>query len=158
VANYSEHFLQAKKNMGFLSRVNSTTPESWDWQVTVSYYIAVHVMNGHLAKTADLHYNTHEKVKVALSSPTSVCRIPDEIYTSYVKLEGLSRRARYLCHEDSINAGNQHFTYDKHLKKAVKNLDKILIHFDNLYEIGFDRVEISCAELKNSSLRYFKCT
>lgn len=157
MAGFDGHINQSKKNFKTLSLINKSAPESWDWQVTISYYVAVHIVNAHLAQCADLHYKTHESVKNALFKDTSIAKIPEEIYTSYVKLEGLSRRARYLCHENSgDNIENTHFTYDKHLKRALKYLDKVLDYFKSKYGIEFDIIDIDCIELKNESLKYFQ--
>jgi hypothetical protein len=155
VAKFEEHINQAKKNLMTLQSVSQKVPDSWDWQVTMCYYTAVHLMNGHLAKIADLHYSTHEKVKNALYLDLSPGKIPDEIYTAYVKLEGLSRRARYLCHEDSASSEN-HLTYDRHLKKSIQKLDIILDFFKSKYGIDFPVVELDCIELKGKTYNCFK--
>jgi hypothetical protein len=112
-------------------------------------------MNGHIAKVSDLHYRTHKDVKIALFTQMSPCKIDEEIYTSYVKLEGLSRRARYLCHEDSASVEN-HFTYDKHLRKALTRLDKIISYFNSRYNVGLPVIELNCIEIRNSNLVNFK--
>lgn len=155
MAIHEEHVTQAKKNLHTLQAVSLTVPDSWDWQVTIAYYVAVHLMNSHLAAVSDLHYRTHEAVKNALYNPLSPCKIPDEVYTSYVKLERLSRRARYLCHEDS-NSTDRHFTYDKHLKKALLRLDVIINYFNEIYQCNIEPIEIDCIELSNLALVNFK--
>jgi hypothetical protein len=160
VASYEAHIDQAKKNLSFLVEINSKPSLHWDWEVTVCFYIAVHIANAHLAKVANLHYRTHESVKIALSpNPLSITQLPEDIYLSYAKLEGLSRRSRYLCHNEpkKNDAETAFFTYEKHFSKAVKNLDKFLNHFSNLYGISFGNPLIKCADLdKNSSLVIFK--
>ncbi|MFI5136565.1 MAG: hypothetical protein ACHQIM_01975 [Sphingobacteriales bacterium] len=156
MANFDDHIRQAKGNLSILSEFNNKIANGWDWQVTIAYYIAVHLMNAHLAKKANLHYKTHEQVKNALFSATSVGKIPEDVYLSYVKLEGLSRRSRYLCHEN--NAGLEslpYLTYDKHFKKALKNLDRILKFFDGEYKISFKAINIDCIEVKDDKLIYF---
>lgn len=160
MASYEAHIDQAKKNLSFLVEINSNSSTHWDWQVTVSFYVAVHVANAHLARVADLHYRTHEAVKIALSpNPLSLTQLPEDIYLTYAKLEGLSRRSRYLCHNEFKN-GDEHtafFTYEKHFCKAIKNLDKFLNHFNQLYKINFGSHLIKCADLnKNSNLTVFK--
>lgn len=159
MATFEEHLKQAKNNLAFLVQTNSASANFWDWQVTVSFYVAVHVINAHLAKVANLHYRTHEDVKNAINpyNLMSAGKIPEDIYLAYAKLEGLSRRARYLCHDDFGNRENRaFFTYDKHLAKAVKNLDKILFYFSDTFSVAFNRSIIKCADLSaKSDLKIF---
>ena len=156
MAGFDDHIRQAKGNISILSEFNQKILNGWDWQVTISYYVAVHLMNAHLAKKANLHYKTHEQVKNALFNDLSVAKIPDDIYTGYVKLEGLSRRSRYLCNETSTDQMELTFlTYDKHLKKALKNLDKIILYMSKEYNITFNKVNIDCIEIKDESLAFF---
>lgn len=156
MAEFDEHVAQAKRNLSILYDVHLKVSDSWDWQVTIAYYAAVHLMNAHLAKRLNLHYNTHEKVKNALFKQLSPCKIPDDIYAAYIRLEGLSRRARYLCHENGDNSTDEHLTYDRHLKKSLTNLDRILTYFNKLYRIEFQVFSLDFIEIKNSSLNYFK--
>src|SRR5690606_26414230 len=124
------------KNVEVLQGINNNVPESWDWQVTTSFYSAVHLVNAHLAAVADLHYRTHNDVKVALYKETSLAKVPDAIYLSYTKLELLSRRARYLCSDDP-NADVSHgfLTHDKHLRKALHHLDVLITYFSEKYKL-----------------------
>ena len=150
MASFDEHINQAKRNLAFLIEVNSNNNSNWDWQVTICFYIGVHLINAHLARIGNLHYRNHEDVRNAISpvSTLSVCQLPQDIYLSYVKLEGLSRRARYLCNENfQITDTRQFLTYDKHFAKAIKNLDRILIHFKNTYKINFNSPQITCIDL-----------
>ena len=152
MADYQAHINQAKRNLIIFSNLSKKVPDSWDWQVTSCYYVAVHLMNAHLAKTANLHYKTHDKVKLALYDTMSTCKIPDEIYTAYVKLENLSRRARYLCHDDPkllMDSDKPFFTYDKHVKKAINQLDRLLLFYSSKYSENFGITEVDCIEIKN---------
>ncbi|MEO7046837.1 MAG: hypothetical protein ABI091_16160 [Ferruginibacter sp.] len=153
MASFEEHIQQAKKNLSFLTVTNLHSQSSWDWQITICYYVCVHIVNAHIAKTADLHYRTHEAVKNALNphSALSICKIPQDVYLSYAKLESLSRRARYLCHDDKINP-NKHaqFTYDKHFARAIRHLDKIISYFKGLYEFEIEMQKINCPELSKA--------
>ena len=139
MASFDDHISQAKGNLTFLTGVNLNFNSNWDWQVTICFYVAVHLMNGHLAKKANLHYRTHNDVKNGINphNPTAVYKVPEDIYLAYCKLEGLSRRARYLCHEEATagTEGQTHVTHDKHFAKAVKNLDKILVYFKDQYRL-----------------------
>ena len=160
MATFNEHINQATKNLQFLVETNSNNSIHWDWQVTVCFYVGVHLINCHLAKIANLHYRTHADVKNAINphNSLSISTLPEPIYLSYAKLEGLSRRARYLCHDDFQNRDtNGFFTYDKHFSKAVKNLDIILDYFKCLYSLNFDNLYIKCEDLNiNSAQKIFK--
>lgn len=160
MASFQNHIDQAKKNVAFLLQSNSNKNEHWDWQITISFYIGVHIVNAHIAKVADLHYRTHEDVKNALNqfSTLSLCKIPEDIYVDYARLEGLSRRARYLCHDDYANKGTQaFFTYDKHFGKAIKCLDRVLDYFNTQYDLGLKELKIVCPDLTSKTpLKIFK--
>lgn len=158
MASFENHIAQSKSNIKFLLQTNKSGREFWDWQVTTCFYVAVHLVNAHIAKVADLHYNTHENVKNVLNphNPMSVCKVPEDVYLDYAKLEGLSRRSRYLCnHERNGNSGNAYMTYDKHFAKAIKQLDRLITYFNRIYKIDFGNYEISCEELKKVPLTNF---
>ena len=53
MADFQAHITQAKKNLQVLSEISLQINNSWDWQVTCSYYTAVHLMNAHLAYTVN---------------------------------------------------------------------------------------------------------
>lgn len=157
MADFNNHISQAKRNISFLSNINSSCNEYWDWQVTVCFYVAVHVINAHLDKSAGLHYKTHEDVKNAINpkNQLSISSVPDNVYISFTKLLNLSRRSRYLIHDEHKNdASITHFTHDVHLKKALFHLDVILKHFSNKYSIEFEKTCMACGPL-NNSLEYF---
>jgi hypothetical protein len=121
--------------------------------------VAVHIVNAHLAKVANLHYRTHEDVKNAINphNALAVCKIDEANYLAYAKLEMLSRRARYLCHDDPNNRGtNAHFTHDRHFAKAIRCLDKILYLFSNMYGITIIKPAVECQDLsKAENLKFF---
>ena len=153
MASFDEHINQATRNLLFLTETNLKNQSFWDWQVTVSFYVAVHLVNAHLAAVGNLHYRTHEDVKNAINphNPLALCQIREEIYLCYAKLEGLSRRARYLCNDNLKDASIAvHFTYDRHFAKAIKNLDKLLEYFTAVYGFSFPKPKVTCADLSAS--------
>jgi hypothetical protein len=163
MANFVEHITQAKSNLDILTHTNKTKNNAWDWQVTMCFYVAVHLVNGHLAKKQNLHYTSHKQVNHAISPYKSIAigtEFPDELYKAYIKLQNLSRRSRYLCIEKDINVNEEtcHFTYDKHLKKALAQLDKIMQYIQQEHSITFSTNKIDCVGIKNISLAYFKYT
>jgi hypothetical protein len=159
VADFNEHITQCKTNLSFLVDVNSKNQNKyWDWQVTICYYTAVHIINAHLATTANLHYRTHEQVKDAIyhGNSMSLCAIPEQQYLAYAKLEGLSRRSRYLCNPESPD-NIAFLTFDKHFAKAIKNLDILLTYFSNKYHVNFGNPVVRCLDLNSKTpLNIFK--
>lgn len=93
MASFDSHILQAKNNLDFLLAINLINNINWDWQVTIAYYVGVHIVNAHIIGTSNMHYRAHHEVKNELYNDAE---IPEDIYLAYAKLEGLSRRARYL--------------------------------------------------------------
>ena len=113
--------------------INEKSIEFYDWKVTVAFYTSVHIINAHLAKTIDQHYQRHCDAELALN-PENVCspsKIEMDIYVSYKKLHNLSRRSRYLIHEDSKNrvAERPHYISENHFNKAKNRLKEIIAYF-----------------------------
>ena len=159
MASYKDHINQANNNLRFLESINLKIGLFWDWQVTVCFYTAVHLINAHISNKSNQHYRSHELVNNAINpfNQTSITKLSEEEYTSYIKLQNLSRRARYLVHEDSSNKAQKAFlTYDKHFSKAIKHLDRLLIYISNEYKENFDKVSLNCIELKSTNLKNFK--
>lgn len=153
MASFDEHINQCKSNLLFLSETNSKINSYWDWQVTISFYAAVHLVNAHIAKAANLHYRTHEDTKNALNpySKLSVCKVPEEIFTTYGKLENLSRRSRYMCSDTANMPNNVAFrTNAKHFARAIRYLDKLLEYFKGKYGIEITKYKIVCPELSKA--------
>lgn len=157
MADFQAHIQQANRNLSVLSGINKHIKDSWDWQVTCCYYVAVHLMNAHIAKTVNLHYKTHVEVKKAIYNDLWPCKVSDDVYTSFASLENLSRRSRYLCN-DLLNKNDDnlaYLTFDVHLKKALNKLDKIISYFSTLHNIKFENIDIDCIEIKGSKLGNF---
>jgi hypothetical protein len=159
LAKYEEHLLQAKRNLRFLATINNSIEDCHDWQVTVCFYTALHLVNAHLTKYG-LQYRKHRDVNFALNftNPGSPARLPEDQYISYTALQSLSRRSRYLVNEKDQNlAANQAFlTYDKHLARALRHLNILLVHFAALYTIELKTLNVKCSEIKLNELKYFK--
>jgi hypothetical protein len=160
LASFESHIYQAKRNLNFLVSINESQRDYWDWQVTVCFYVNVHLVNAHLARVGELHYRTHEDVKNAINpfNALAIGRVSEDIYLAYAKLEGLSRRSRYLCHDDpKVKETGTYPTYDKHFAKAVKQLDKLLFYFSELYTLDFGNPAVSCLDLSTRTpLAVFK--
>lgn len=158
MARYEDHIQQATRNLHFLESINSSVPDCYDWQVTVCFYTALHLVNAHLSKY-DLQCRKHKDVNYALNfeNRTSPARLPEDGYVAYMALQSLSRRSRYLVSEkDGQLAGTTaHFTYDKHLVRSLRHLNRLMEHFDALYKTGINPIRIRCAEMKLHELKFF---
>jgi len=100
MASFESHIDQTNRNLKFFREIN-TKSDFFDWQVTALYYSAIHLMNAHIAKIGNLHYQSHSELKKALNPdyPLSIGKIPESIFDHYISLEKLSRRARLLSNE-----------------------------------------------------------
>lgn len=147
MAIYKEHLAQAKSNLQFLGLINTNCSSHIDWQVTTCFYTAVHLINGFLAQESNLHFNSHDRVKDAVS-PDSInagTKLDEQTYLAYVKLRNLSRRSRYLCNADNPqeDVEKAHFILEKHFVKAFVHLDKLMNYFYAKYGDAYTVTSIS---------------
>jgi len=158
VALFDEHVAQAKSNLRFLETVNQVIENYCDWQVTICFYTAVHLVNAHLTKHS-LHYRQHKDVNYALNPEVavSVSKLPIQEYEAYIGLQRLSRRSRYLVNEkgSNISSSQGFLTYDKHLARAIRNLDKLLAYFSSKYDLDIGSISFKCVDLaRGEQLRH----
>lgn len=156
MASFSQHIKQANKNIEFLKSINRLDTPNWEWQVTVCFYVAVHIVNAHIAKKEDKHYRSHKKVNDAINPYTqlSISKVSEDCFVAYKTLQSLARRSRYLCHEvESVSSEGAYFTEERHFKKSLKNLDMVMSYFAGLHEIEFDLVRLK-GEKHSLSLNY----
>ena len=155
MAKYEDHIVQAERNLRFLGAINTSVQDCYDWQVTVCFYTALHFVNAHLSKFG-LQYRKHKDVNYALnfSNAFSPAKLPEDQYIAYTALQSLSRRSRYLVNEKdyNLNSPQAFLTYDKHLAKALRHLNTLLVYFD----IKSDGVTVKCSEINFGELKYFK--
>ena len=157
MATFTEHIQQAKRNLAFLQHVNHTIPDSIDWQVTVTFYTALHFINAHLSNSG-LQYRRHTDVKDALNpySRLSVSKLPEDEYTAYISLQSLSLRARYLASEkdNNLNATAAFFSRDKHLAKSLRHLETLIVFFADKYGIDLNAIKLKCEDYRGEQARY----
>ncbi len=147
---YQDHINRTISNLTFLEKVNASHSDYFDWEVTICFYSALHLVNAHLAKF-NLQYRKHKDVKDILNPFTlSPAKLPQDEYSAYVALQSLSRRARYLVNERDNNLGSNqaYFTYDKHFGKALRHLNLLMDYFDDKYTLGLPTLKIACSEIK----------
>lgn len=162
MGTFFEHIQQAKDNLQFLSNISTTIDNCWDWQVTVCFYSALHLINAHIVEKTKSNYLTHNKVGEIINpyNHLSVARLDETTYLSYQKLLHLSRRSRYLLGENyQSEVGlikKACKTHSIHLKKSIHHLEKIIEFVNQTYKEDFPSVEIKCIDLKSLSFNYFK--
>ncbi|MBN8823366.1 MULTISPECIES: hypothetical protein [unclassified Spirosoma] len=151
-----EHIAQANRNLDFLEQANQSLNPFWDWQVTAAFYVGVHLINAHLAQKSGLSFRSHQQVDEAINpfNQLSLTKLSETNYLAYDKLQGLARRARYLCNEDRANkVASAHFTYDKHFARAIRNMDILISFIEKEYNVTLKRIAVKCIELKKGSLQ-----
>jgi hypothetical protein len=158
--SFNSHLDQVLKNLKALEYVNSKQ-DFWDWQVTICFYTAVHLINFHLDKLCNMHYNSHVETETAINPAklTSPTKLDDDTYTSYMSLKNLSKRSRYLCHEnkDINDTTMAYYTYEKHFSKAIYHLDKVIKYVDVKYSLKILKTKVIFNSMKlNSEVQYFK--
>ncbi len=162
MANFDEHINHSKKNLDYLSKINFHINERWDWQVTVCFYTALHLMNAHIVKKTLKNYLSHNQVEDILNPYTlSPARLDETTFLSYIKLSQLSRRSRYLLSENFTKTDDiQHasITHSPHFKKAIHHLDVIIKYINVNYNNSISSTNISCLDLKGRTFENFKIT
>lgn len=148
---FPDHIDQANSNLRFLNHLNESSKESefFDWKVTVCFYSSLHIINAYLAEKG-LHYRTHIDVRNNINpeNQTSISRIDEEYYLAYLKLEQLSRRARYLVNQGNSDSSKASHTYSKHYAKALRHLNT-MIKFGVTFEARFFKPVVVCQEMKD---------
>ena len=161
MAKYIDYINQAKSNLSFLNQIHSTSNGHIDWQVTVCFYVGVHLVNAYLVKERGMSFNSHTETFDAINfvNVVSPVRFTEEDYLAYRKLYNLSRRSRYICTDADKLKGQDdsvaYLTYDKHLGRSVKSLDKLLQLINNKYKEEFDKIEVNILDLKKTELSFF---
>jgi len=158
MANFADHISQSRKNLSFLQEINSLSVHYRDWDVTVCYYVAVHLVNSHIASVSNLHYRKHEEVANALNPYhiLSLTKVPETVYLAYTQLQNLSRRSRYLISENMSNRSiDANITYDKHFKRALVYLETLLTFVESTYSQKFEKINIHCNEARTIPFNHF---
>jgi hypothetical protein len=165
MATFVDHIEQSKRNVVFLSKINSTLDNCWDWQVTVCFYTALHLINAHIASKTNSNYLSHYQVEKIINpfNDSSPACLDDNVYKSYTKLFQLSRRSRYLVGENNQSSGSTIIqpgksTHSLHLRKSIHHLDLIIDFVKLNYSVEFPNVEIVCKDLNGLTFKNFQIT
>lgn len=162
MGTFKEHIQQSQNNIRFLSKISTGLDDCWDWQVTVCFYSALHLINAHVVNKFYANYLSHSKVDEIINPYNflSLAKLDKKIYISYIKLFQLSRRSRYLLSEnfkkgEKLKVQIASATLSKHFKKAIFHLDIIINFIKNDYDESFEKVDIKCIDLEGLSFENF---
>lgn len=157
---FSDHIDQAKRNLEFLQFINHGEAKHIDWQVTVCYYVAVHLINAHLS-LHNMQFRKHVDVKDAINpkNPASIkngTALNEKEYLAYIKLQSLSRRSRYLVSEkdNNLNTDSAFLTHNVHYGRALRHLNCLINYFNTEHHTDIKPIKIVCDEIKHGELNY----
>lgn len=159
MANFEAHIQQAASNLSFLEEVNKHSDTRFDWQVTIVFYTALHLINAHIAKKINKNYLSHKQVSEILDfeNQMSLARVNKETFLAYDKLYRLSRRSRYLLRDNYNRAQDiqeNSLTYGVHLRKAVRHLNMVMGYMHEEYQVVFSKPTLTCVDFKNEDLGF----
>lgn len=160
MTDFLVYIKQARNNLNFLSKISYSCSDYCDWQVTVSFYVGVHLVNAHLTKKIQTTYRSHKKTFDALNfaCETSPSMLPQSVFLAYRHLYNLSRRSRYLCSDADLPDNSRPFmTYSKHLKRSINHLNTLIEYIESNYGEKFDVTNLDLIEIQGRvDLKYFK--
>jgi hypothetical protein len=135
MASFSDHILQAEHNLAYLRQIiHQLHPRNLSWEVTVCYYVAVHLVNAHIESQLKVSYQSHDRIKKALFYDRhSSARISKQAFDTYNQLTRLSRIARYLF--DSQTALTPVQITQQHRADAELYLNRLIAYFNGLYAL-----------------------
>jgi len=159
MVSFEEHLQQAKSNLSALRVMLDT--DHFDWQVTISFYVALHLLSAHMAFQG-VHVSTHKKARdnlLSLAEKNNV-KADSDIFSYYDMLEGLSREARYLHNGESPKNAPVQALFVKHGKAsdALRSLNNIMIYFSRKYEADFETTKVKSPQVAKAlghSVQYF---
>ena len=162
MGTFKDHIDQSRSNLAFLSNISLKIQNCWDWQVTVCFYSALHLINAHIVQKTGLNYLSHSKVDEVINpyNRLSVAKLDENTYVSYHALYQLSRRSRYLLNEnhasiDSSGITKASITYSRHFSKAIRHLEVIIDFMKKKHSYTTSKINIKCVDLNGRSFNNF---
>ncbi len=160
MANFSDHVSQAKKNIEVLKGLNKDSQFEHEWQITVAYYVALHLLHAFIADKSDLHPTNHNYLKGMIEPGTtfSNTELEDNVYSSYAHLEILSRKSRYLC-VGKANPEKAVYATNKDFQRSIQYLDKVICFFEGVCNETIESIDFEICESKyTKELKKFSVT
>lgn len=165
MASFDDHLHQAKENLKFIQDLSASFADYSDWKTTACFYVAVHLINAHIAKASQMHYRSHHDVGNAINpyNQLSPSKLSPDVYACYDKLSQLSRRARYLVNDSYKSAGNEggksFLTHEGHFVKSMKYLDVVMSFMNSRYDVKFNPVSVKIYQATSKpNLVHFRCS
>jgi hypothetical protein len=150
----NSHLKQANDNLKLIEHLVQEE-KFWDWKITIIFYTCLHIVNAHLARISNLHYQRHGQTQNAIDPAFNKPTMIDHItYDSYRKLRNFSNRARYLSQGDNGKGSPEstYYVYSKHYGKALRHLNTVIKYFDNEYtDFNFVKIKVKCPGLTNKA-------
>lgn len=160
MVSFSAHFNRAECNLSALQTMLNA--DHCDWQITISFYTALHLVSAHMAKYGE-HAHRHDLTKLAIlpSAKNGPAQVDKETFAHYCTLEGLSRMARYL-HKDG--KAKDAPLYPVVIKpedsaEALECLHAIMKYFSSTHHVNFEKIKVNCkavAENLKNAREYFE--
>lgn len=157
MAGFTDHITEAKKNLKVLKVLNSAKEIDYHWQITLSYYSALHFINAFLSDVSNVHPGNHQLLKdyIEPNSRSTMTRLSCDLYSAYNHLEIISRKARYLCDNNGKSCERGFFPNEKDFHRAIKYLDQTIDYIVAKYSISIDTIELVTNESKyTKNLKY----
>jgi|SRR6218665_969050 len=156
--SFKEHLIQVRSNWQALQLAFAT--EYLDWQITICFYSAYHLLQAHFAKFGK-HHASHNEVGMAVrpEAKKSNTKLRADVITAYEELQVLSRRARYLLDSRNPDRSKAYLIDETHAAAAIQHLNSIAVYFSKKYHLSFPKITVThsqtAAKLKQS-LDYFE--
>ena len=155
----SEYLSQVNKNLSFLGEVGLKTEGYLDWQITICFYVSVHLINFHLHEhnfEANTHIATERAINPFGNKPTS---LPIDVYDGYKLLSDLSRWSRYLKipsgYRSAYSLDDPNYLKEEFVE-SIEQLDILLSYFGKEYGLSFPTINLKLPLDSSVKLSYFK--
>jgi hypothetical protein len=147
------HLEKAIHNLKVLQHLEIHNSPYRDWQVTVCFYVALHLTRLHLWDKIGQGYESHQTAEHALE-PTnllSLARMEPKPFADYMKLSMLSRKARYL-----FDGGVPCSINEKSYCDSLRFLDSVMRYFAGKHGLELPVTPVKCPKLLEFRLVYFR--
>lgn len=58
--------------------------------------------------------------------------------------------------DGNLTSNDAFLTYDKHVSRAFRHLNRLITYFCNVLQVEFDGIDVNCLEVKNGELKYLR--
>ena len=136
MASFRDHISQAEENISFLFQIRTLPDRNLSWEVTVCYYIAVHLMNARIADKLQVTFDNHSDInKNLFYDKNSSARIFRKVFITYKELTRLSRISRYLMDPNLKNPSMKIRIEQQDIQNANDYTNTIIAYFNKEYNL-----------------------